>query len=100
MSGDAESGTFQFHPACGKSSRTDAVYLTACANRPKKKTSKYNVVNLLSQMNSPEKLGFWRAELKRKSLHWSFGRVECLLTFGKRASARIYFETKMKMARI
>lgn len=45
-------------------------------------------------------IGFWRAKLKRKSLHWSFGRVLCLLTFGKCASTIIHSETKMKMATI
>lgn len=42
----------------------------------------------------------WRAELKRKSLQWSFGRVLYLLTFGKCVSAIIHFETKLKTATI
>jgi len=71
------------------------VNLTACANHQKrekkKKRAKNNVVNLLSQMKSPEN---WIAESQAEkeepeSAFWE--RFLCLLTFGKCASAIIHF---------
>ena len=77
----------------------NAVHLTTCANQKKKREKKQCCKSFITNKISWE-IGFWRAKLKRKSLHWSFGRVLCLLTFWKCASAIIHFETKMKMATI
>lgn len=57
-----------------------------------------DAVNLLSENNPPQRMGFWRAELKRKILHCSFETFVFWITFGKRASTIIHNETTLQQA--